>query len=253
MKRFTVLVAEDETKILEAETILLRELGCTVLPTENASLVFDMFTSNKVDLCIFDLMMPGLSKSVEGSDNEAGFILTGMIRSVSPDVPVIIVTGKEGDNEHVERAKETYGVTEYVKKPISRLGFLELVMRTLAASYPNEYADAKMSLPDNVLVPEENDDIHLSPAKEGVYTEGGVCSFNGKSVNLSNFEFGVLWTLRKNKGHLMTVHQIYSEATGNDSPRDAATQVMIAVNGIKLKISDDIISEKKGLGYRYNG
>lgn len=113
----SVLLIEDEPNIIEAISFLLSRDGWTVrLHTEGVGAV-EAVQSNKPDVVVLDVMLPGRS----------GFeILRELRQGAAPaDLPVLMLTarGQKTDREMAEG----YGVSCFMTKPFSNAQMLQAV------------------------------------------------------------------------------------------------------------------------------
>ena len=81
-----VLLADDEVRILRALSDLLSANGFHVLKAENGREALEAFTrqEGQIDLVLLDVMMP----------DKDGFSVLREIRSLSPRMPVILLTAR---------------------------------------------------------------------------------------------------------------------------------------------------------------
>jgi DNA-binding response OmpR family regulator len=106
MKR--ILVVDDELGARTLIGIMLDRGGFEVLKAADANEALSILDSDKPDLIILDIMMPGMD----------GFELCRKIRenSATSDLPVLILSTR-GDAESVMRGMDA-GATDYLPKPI---------------------------------------------------------------------------------------------------------------------------------------
>jgi two-component system response regulator CpxR len=80
----TILCVDDNEQSLSIRKILLETRGYRVLAYSDAQQALDRFFQGGVDLVLTDLIMPGVdgSKLIQG------------VKSVSPETPAILVSGK---------------------------------------------------------------------------------------------------------------------------------------------------------------
>ena len=97
---------EEETRRLIREHLVNR-MECTIIEAANGYKALERFQNEQIDLILLDMKMPGIS----GTD------VMKKIREVSPDVPIIVISGWEGAavSKHVEQC----GADEYITKPFS--------------------------------------------------------------------------------------------------------------------------------------
>ncbi|HQU35035.1 MAG: Polar-differentiation response regulator DivK [Anaerolineales bacterium] len=113
MTNKTVLILEDEGDAAELFAEMMRVSGFRVLKVSNSAPAIDLISSEKPDLIILDIMMPGIS----GLD-----ILHHMHHDPAlTNIPVVVVSAK-GTPADIKRGMEA-GAKIYLTKPV---GFLEL-------------------------------------------------------------------------------------------------------------------------------
>ena len=89
-KNVNVLVVEDEETVASALINLLTNYQVKVFYAKNGSEGFNLFMSNKIDILITDIMMPGMK----------GDLLADMCRAINEKLKVIFITGNSsGTNE----------------------------------------------------------------------------------------------------------------------------------------------------------
>ena len=118
--RRRVLFIDDDANLARLAYIMLEHHGCEVTTaTEGPTglqLVLDQ--PDRFDLVITDQVMPELT----------GIALAARIRSVRPDLPVVLCTGGSHDDE--EQARQA-GIREVVFKPLNSLDLGALLDRLL--------------------------------------------------------------------------------------------------------------------------
>jgi two-component system cell cycle sensor histidine kinase/response regulator CckA len=115
-----ILLVEDDTYLAEAEKKMLEELGYSVTGLPGGVEAFEMFQKlpDRFDIIITDYAMPKMT----------GLQLIRKIRSISPDIPIIICTGYL---KLIQQQKITsLGIGEIIMKPIE-LGYIARSIRRL--------------------------------------------------------------------------------------------------------------------------
>ncbi len=115
-----ILLVEDDDYLAEAEKKMLEELGYSVTALTNGVEAFEIFQKlpDRFDIIIADYAMPKMT----------GLQLIRKIRSISPDIPVIICTGYI---KLIQQQKITsLGIGEIIMKPIE-LGYIARSIRRL--------------------------------------------------------------------------------------------------------------------------
>jgi DNA-binding response OmpR family regulator len=111
----TVLVVDDNERVLDLLDLLLSNNGSTVLRAQSGSQCLAVAQSQPVDLVILDVMMPGMD----------GIKVTAELRRTMRSLPIILLTAK--DDLTTRTAAMALGVNEFVTKPIHNREFLARV------------------------------------------------------------------------------------------------------------------------------
>ena len=120
MSRATVLVVDDDERLRNTLTILVRSLGHEVFAMSDLAAAERSLREQSIDLVISDLRMPGGS----------GLELLDVVRRVSPETAVIMLTAYGTVETAVEAMKK--GAFDYLMKPFDA-GEMELrIGRALA-------------------------------------------------------------------------------------------------------------------------
>ena len=127
----TVLLVDDEASIHFTVGLFLREAGYFVDTAIDGRDGLRKFHAGSWDLVITDLAMPGMG----------GEEFAQEIRKISPEVPVILITGCLTPDTHLNLFNDV------LEKPFSERSLLATVERVLAATHdtkPSRVADASM-------------------------------------------------------------------------------------------------------------
>jgi len=185
VKKFRVLVVDDEQRILNFLSSKLRASGYEVLTAGNGAEALEQVQAQEPDLVVLDVMMPKMD----------GFESLKELRAFSP-VPVIILSAK-GTN--VDKVKGLdLGADDYLAKPFSPdelVARIEAVRRRLS---PDEKRKAyeKLSLGD----------LTIDFKKRLVIARG-------EEVRLTRIEWLLLSELAQNAGSLMLYGDLLARAT----------------------------------------
>ena len=101
----TVLIVDDEAKVLEVLSVALENMGHAVLVAESAEEALGILKTEDVHLVLSDLRLPRLS----GRD------LLEKVKAFRPGLPVVIMTAYASLKDAVELIKE--GAFDYTEKP----------------------------------------------------------------------------------------------------------------------------------------
>ena len=113
----TILVIEDDLKILRGLEMNLRFEGYTVLSATDGHEGLKKALEEPADLLLLDLMLPGLS----------GYDICRKVRERKPDLPIVMLTARGEEIDKV--AGLDLGADDYVTKPF---GVSELMARIRA-------------------------------------------------------------------------------------------------------------------------
>ncbi len=109
------LVVDDSPVIVEIISHTLRKAGFEVASAANGDDGFAAFQLADFDIVLTDITMPECD----------GIEMTEMIRAVSPEVPIVMVTAAN-DQSYMTRARQA-GATAYLLKPIDGISLRSTV------------------------------------------------------------------------------------------------------------------------------
>ncbi len=115
----TVLVVEDEQGIRDAMAKILSKEGYQVLTACNGEEAVDIVQKDPVDLVLTDLKMP----KIDGAE------LLKIVKTISPDVEVLLITGHGTVDIAVEVMKE--GAYDFIQKPFNKVTVLKIIKKAL--------------------------------------------------------------------------------------------------------------------------
>lgn len=226
----TILVVDDEEKILEAVSAYLQAKGFKTLTATSGLEALDVFAKHTVDFVVLDLMLPDLS----------GEEVCRRLRRQSR-VPIIMLTAKSAEDDML--AGLSMGADDYITKPFSLkelLARIEVVMRR-SGSDARALAQ-RMSYNDGDLII----DFDTKEVRKA-----------GKSLNLTPKEWNILTTLAK------FPHKVFSRdeliAVAFDMSFDGFDRVIDThIKNLRTKIEDDskkpvYIRTIHGMGYKFGG
>ena len=123
-----ILIIEDEIALRSALSIKLKKEGFLVLEAQNGRQGLDLAVSQKPDLVLLDIIMPGMNglDVLRDMKSNAGLV----------NVPVIVLTNLPEENAK-EKVKELGG-TEYLVKSNVPLEDLVVKIKTYLATPPKE-------------------------------------------------------------------------------------------------------------------
>lgn len=218
---FQILVVEDNKSLLMLMKARLELAGYRVLQAQNGQEALEILEDQQVDLMISDIMMPLMD----------GFELIESLRAASFNLPIIMVTAKEGFEDKEKGFR--LGTDDYMVKPID---MNEMILRVAAllrrAKITNEH---KLVIGEIVL---DYDNL----------------SINGPDlqIELPKKEFLLLFKLLSYPKRIFTRQQLMSEIWGLDTEIDERT-VDSHIKKLRKKFEDRPefkIITIRGLGYK---
>jgi two-component system KDP operon response regulator KdpE len=218
-----VLVCDDETQILRALRVILRDAGFEVVTAQTAQEALDAAALKAPDAAILDLILP------DGN----GIDICRSIRKWS-QMPIVVLSAVGEEQEKV-RALDA-GADDYVTKPfgpdelIARLN--AALRRAGAAEEPSLSVDGLEIDLAGHRVTRDGDEIHLTPK-----------------------EFDLLRVLARNRGRLMTHRALLGEVWGHAYEEDTHT-LRVHIANLRRKVEPDpqeprYIRTDPGVGYRF--
>ena len=226
----SILIVDDEEKILEVIESLFLSVGYNVFKALNGKDAQSIFEKENIDLLILDLMLPDIS----------GIEICKEIRKKSR-LPIIMLTAKAEEEDVIKGFN--IGADDYLVKPFS---LAELNVRVMALLRRTEKEIKplflKNSYNDGDLVIDFEKDIILK---------------NMIEVKLTPKERNILYLLIKYPGKIFTRDELIEIAMGDEfSGYDRAVDSHI--KNLRQKIETDpkhpqYVITIHGIGYRFGG
>jgi two-component system, NtrC family, nitrogen regulation response regulator NtrX len=131
--RPTLLVVDDEKNIRRTLRMVLETEGYAVSEAESAEEALKLLEVEPVDLCIFDIRLPGMD----------GLSLLSKARELWRDLPVIVISGHADTSDVVDAVKR--GAADFFSKPVDRERVLVSVKNALSRRTLEEKVQALSS------------------------------------------------------------------------------------------------------------
>ncbi len=226
MAKEKILIVEDEEDILELIRYNLAKEGYQIDGVMSGEAALRQIKRNTYNLLVLDLMLPG----VDGLD-----VCKMLKRDPSTaEIPVIILTAK-GEEADIVVGLEL-GADDYITKPFSPRILIARIKAVLRRRQPQEHEH-----PAVITVR----DLQIDVVRYKVSVEG-------KPIQLTTTEFGILLFLAKRPGWVFTRYQIVDAVKGEEYiVTDRAVDVQIAGLRKKLGPLSDYIETVRGVGYRF--
>jgi phosphoserine phosphatase RsbU/P len=131
-----VLVADDQADILEALRWLLTGEGYEPVFVASTDAVLERLRDNA-----FDLLLMDLNYSRDTTSGREGLDLIPKVRTLSPDLPIVVMTGWGSIDTAVEAMR--LGARSFVQKPWEESTLLEIIDREIAEARAERRRDRR--------------------------------------------------------------------------------------------------------------
>ncbi|GHV53562.1 DNA-binding response regulator [Spirochaetia bacterium] len=221
----TVLVVDDELKILELVKSYLEMNGYKALCAQNGGEGMALFEQNPVSLILLDLMLPDFS----------GEEFCKKIRQVS-DVSIIMITAKVEEESIIHGLN--IGADDYVTKPFSPRQLMARVQAALRRGAGGTESMGQFLSYDDLIIDTEKRSV----------------SKNGKPLALTRDEYNILTLLMSRQAKIFTRDEILEAIKGEDFG-GFDRSIDSHIKRLRAKIGDDpkiprYILTVYGMGYR---
>jgi len=226
MSKGLVLVIDDEPQIQKMLGVILTHAGYEVASAASGSAGLAALVYKKPQAVLLDMGLPDME----------GFDVLLRIREFS-DVAVIMVSVR-GQEEIKVKCLES-GADDYITKPFSAS---ELIARLSAVL-------RRKTTPGIINEVFDNAGLRVEFNTRTVV-------LHSKTLKLTFIEYGLLSSLIKNAGRVLTMRQILREVWGTEN-EEKSNSVRVYLNHLRQKIEDNPSSPKRiinepGIGYRFN-
>jgi DNA-binding response OmpR family regulator len=223
-----VLIVEDDAVIAEAVAAHLASAGYKPMRVDRGNLALARMRFERPDVCVLDLMLPGLD----------GWRLIETVRAEGIGTPIIVVSARGSEHDRVQALE--LGADDYLVKPFS---MSELVARVRAAARrgvrPEQAARGELL---------EVEELRIDPDVVQAFV-------NGRSAELTPTEFRLLETLARERGRVVTRDELMQRLWGRRQTRRDRT-IDVCVCKLRDKIDrraphHAFIHTRYGVGYRF--
>lgn len=217
-----ILIVEDDERLADLTKEYLESNGLVVSIEPNGGHAVDRIITEKPDLVVLDLMLPG----------EDGLSICRKVRPTY-NGPILMLTARTDDLDQVLGLE--MGADDYMSKPVrprvllARIrALLRRIKEQTSASSPsssgsNESGEGPTRLVFNNLVVD-------SSMREAWLDE--------KSIDLTSAEFDLLWLLSSNAGTVLSREEIFTALRGIEYDGQDRS-IDVRVSRIRPKIGDD--------------
>ena len=217
----TILIADDEERIVMLIGDFLENAGYKTMRVYDGEAALDLVQKGGIDLAIVDIMMPGLD----------GWALTREIRKFS-NLPLIMLSARGEEFDMLEGFDA--GIDEYVTKPFSPAVLVKRVEALLKLSSAQKN--------------------HTEVEEKGLKIDRDAYTVrvDGEAPELTLKEFELLCTLYDNAGRVLSRDQLLTSVWGYDYYGDERT-VDSHIARLRTKLGEYGAAHLKtvyGMGYK---
>src|SRR5256714_4949779 len=222
-----ILIVEDDEVIAQGMARHLGAAGFDPGSVGNGRQGLARLRYEKPDVCVLDLMLPGLD----------GWKLIETVRGEGIATPIVVVSARGTEHDRVHALE--IGADDYLVKPFS---MKELVARVRAAS---RRAMRREETPRGE--PIEIEELRIDPLEVQAYVDD-------RSAELTPTEFRLLYQLALDRGRVVTRDELLQKLWGRrESHRDRTVDVF--VRRLREKVdrpasTHTFIQTRYGVGYR---
>ncbi|SMD09759.1 response regulator transcription factor [Sporomusa malonica] len=213
-----LLLVEDESKLVDSLSHLLKKNGFVVDAALDGQTGLEMACTGIYDIIVLDRMLP----------YQDGVSLLKEFRGLGHDIPVIFLTAKDSPEDRAEGLDA--GADDYLIKPFYSVELLAR-LRALTRRRGKELAETVLAA----------DDIVLNPLRCQVVKGNEV-------VQLTLKESQLLELLIRNYGHVVTKEQIIQKVWGYFSEAEFTT-VNLYIHYLRKKLKISNLKTVWGVGY----
>lgn len=227
MYHSVILLVDDERSLLKLlQTILLKEGFQQLLLANSAEEALAICQTNKVDLILLDVMLPGKS----------GFDICPILQTLT-DAPILFLSARSTDSDKLTGF--ALGGDDYITKPFNPM---EVVARV----------KARLRRGDNII----HSKVYRYRRFE-VDEQQGELRVLGDAVTCPKQVFQLLIFFCKHPNQLFTKQQLFERVWGYFESFDDNT-VMVHIRRVREKIEEDpsrpqYLLTVRGLGYKLVG
>jgi DNA-binding response OmpR family regulator len=222
-----VLIVEDDGVIARGMAEHLGAAGFDAVSLERGDIALARLRYEKPDVCVLDLMVPGLD----------GWSVIETARAEGIGTPIVVVSARGTEHDRVHALE--IGADDYLVKPFS---MKELVARVRAAARRGVRAEEAVR-----GEPIEIEELRISPDDVQAYVDG-------ENVELTPTEFRLLYALALEQGRVVTRDELLQRLWGRrQSHRDRTVDVF--VRRLRDKVDrrasrHTFIQTRYGVGYK---
>ena len=222
-----ILVVDDDQAVRDSLARSLQYSGYEVSTAEDGIEALARLSASRPDAVIMDVMMPRLD----------GLETTRMLRSTGNDVPILVLTARDGVGDRVDGLDA--GGDDYMAKPFA----LDELLARLRALVRRAGGSGESSDPTTQ---------HLTFSDLTLNTQTREVLRGSRPISLTRTEFALLQTFMENPRRVLERGWLLNEVWGFDFPT-TANSLEVYIGYLRRKTEADgeprLIHTVRGIGY----
>lgn len=227
---YNILVCDDERDILDAIEIYLKAEGYKVFTAEDGAAALEIMEENEIHLAIIDIMMPVMD----------GITLIMKMREET-NIPIIVLSAKSEVTDKIVGLN--VGADDYITKPFNAVELTARVNSLIRRYFSLGASDIKTG--------------DLKIGRVSIFDDSKEVRVEDDLVNLTPYEYKILYLLAKNPGRVFSSNEIY-ERVWEEEAVDVRKIISVHISHLRDKIEinprkPDLIKSVYGMGYKIEG
>lgn len=224
---YNILVCDDERDILDAIKIYLKAEGYKVFTAEDGASALEIIKENEIHLAIIDIMMPVMD----------GITLIMKMREET-NIPIIVLSAKSEVTDKIVGLN--VGADDYITKPFNAVELTARVNSLIRRYFSLGASDIKTG--------------DLKIGRVSIFDDSKEVRVEDDLVNLTPYEYKILYLLAKNPGRVFSSNEIY-ERVWEEEAIDVRKIISVHISHLRDKIEinprkPDLIKSVYGMGYK---
>ncbi|CEH31690.1 chemotaxis protein CheY [Aneurinibacillus migulanus] len=230
-----ILVVDDEQSIVTLLEFNLQKAGFEVIKTGDGPTAVTLAETEKPDLIVLDIMLPGMD----------GMEVCKKLRMEKINTPILMLTAKDEEFDKILGLE--LGADDYITKPFSPREVVARVKAILRRSGQQQEQKSAGASDEQVI----------TIGQLVIYPEKYEVIFSGNKLELTPKEFELLQYMASHPGRVMTRDQLLNAVWNYDFVGDSRI-VDVHISHLREKIEEDTKQPKyiktvRGLGYKLEG
>nr|WP_205762887.1 response regulator transcription factor [Aneurinibacillus aneurinilyticus] len=229
------MVVDDEQSIVTLLEFNLQKAGFEVIKTGDGPTAVTLAETEKPDLIVLDIMLPGMD----------GMEVCKKLRMEKINTPILMLTAKDEEFDKILGLE--LGADDYMTKPFSPREVVARVKAILRRSGQQQEPKSAGASDEQVI----------TIGQLVIYPEKYEVVFSGNKLELTPKEFELLQYMASHPGRVMTRDQLLNAVWNYDFVGDSRI-VDVHISHLREKIEEDTKQPKyiktvRGLGYKLEG